>query len=934
MSKNSQSHDIDSLRNEIQQFPWNIRYHDEYISSLRALQPKPVELLQEARHEKFRYCSLTAKEISEWLEDIHAVSNFNKRHSLKLEFYRTIVREYEVSFLWAQYLEYVLESESILGKGNDDRKFKELIKEALNSIVYDYKESHKVWNVVLRYFTKRFEEGKESFETLLKLYLKRLTYPQYCLDECFSQLSQFISKYDSDNYEEHMIVANKMYSATIKLSRYYDHFEVLLIKDHDNVSLWTEYLVNVNHYSADEIKKITCIFNRALFNSSSEIEKKKEWVSFWLTYVYLLYERRGIESDFLEATLLKFTRFYPNSAVSFAEYIRNCPLYENGYQLFLEMRNMLKKMDLSLSNNYDDWKVLALAMISFEFFIVNTLEEIDFVSTLYEDLLQFFEFAIGNNDIFHAVEKMVITVFVELSDLEQAAELINRMLDTFSDKYDVWLYAYEFKTKKDFNKESIRYLFKSALAYHLSLDWPERLIQEWISFEQIFGSLKTYKEAMLEANKIMSHVNIERSKTQAIDAINKGGAPQKRKVSSEETQAETKRNREEFSIKVSNLPASISEEKLRMFFGDCGSPNEIKIFNEQDGTAAIIEWSNEQQVLSSLTKDKKKIDDNAVSVERSQGNTLWVSNFPPSMEHKELEEFFSQVGTVISARFPSLRYNQNRRFCYIEYGSPEVAAAALMKFKGKELLDKLTGKKYTLLVDISKNVLKSSNKQSQPETRQIFVQNLNFHTVTIEVLKKLFEQFGDIEEVTLPLSDQMKDQKKVNNGYGFVMFKSEIAAKNALQLSDSTFEKRRISVSPSFGRKATLSHHSLGARRSGQSPSFAEKEFEEMRTISVHNIPDTVNQEQLRAFLFLKVGSVNNIVLFPEFRLALVEFEKIADAGRASLILQSSQYEGQILKAGSKSDVDDHLKNTSSSTKRQKRMVAETSTSTSLHRKG
>lgn len=922
MSKKSQNYDIDSLRNRIESFPWNIRLYDEYISRLRALQPKPVELLQETRHLKFRYYSITAKEISEWLEDIHAVSDFNQRHRLKLEFYKTVLREYEVSFLWAQYLEYVLESEHELVEGNDDRNFKELIKEALNSIVYDYKESHKVWNVVLRYFTKRFEEGKESFETLLKLYLKRLTYPQYCLDEFFSQLSQFISKYDSDNYEEHMIVANKVYSETTKLSRYYDYFEVLLIKDYHNVSLWIEYLENANQYSGDGIKKITCIFNRALFISSTREEEKNEWICFWLTYVYLLYARKDIDSDFLRSTLLKFTRFFPNSAVSFAEYIHNCPVYQDGYQVFLEMRDRMEKINLSLSNSYDDWKVLALATISFEFFIVTTLKNIDFVSTLYNDLLQFVEFALRHNDIFHAVEKMAITVFVELSDVEQAEELVNRMLEAFSDKFDVWLYAYEFKLKNDFNQERIRDLFKTSLTYHLSLDWPERLIQEWLSFEQIFGSLETYKEAMLEANKIMNQINIERSKAQAMKAIDQGNTPQKHKLNNEEVRTETKRNREEFSIKVSNLPKSVNEHKLRIFFRDCGPPNEIKIFHEQDSTAAIIEWSDEQQVLSSLTKDKKIIDDNAISIARSQGNTLWVSNFPPSMEHKELEEFFSQVGTVVSARFPSLRYNQNRRFCYIEYASAELAAAALINFKGKDIVDKLTGKKYTLLVDISKNVSKGANKQSQPETRQIFVQNLNFHAVTTEMLKKLFEQFGDIEEVTVPLSDQMKGQNKVNNGYGFVMFKSEVAAANALQLNDTTFEKRKITVSPSLGRKSNPSYHSSVAYGSGQSPSVAEKDFDEMRTISVHNIPDTVNQQQLRAFLFLKVGPVNNTVIFPESQSALVEFEKIADAGRASLILQSSQYEGQILRAGLKSDLDAHFSPSSSATKRHKRMVA------------
>ena len=74
---------------------------------------------------------------------------------------------------------------------------------------------------------------------------------------------------------------------------------------------------------------------------------------------------------------------------------------------------------------------------------------------------------------------------------------------------------------------------------------------------------------------------------------------------------ETTRNREEYSVKISNLPQNISEEKLKKFFDDCGTPKEIKLFQE-DGKApeAIIEWTDSKEVFASLTKNIKLIDGN------------------------------------------------------------------------------------------------------------------------------------------------------------------------------------------------------------------------------------------------------------------------------------------------------------------------------------
>lgn len=64
---------------------------------------------------------------------------------------------------------------------------------------------------------------------------------------------------------------------------------------------------------------------------------------------------------------------------------------------------------------------------------------------------------------------------------------------------------------------------------------------------------------------------------------------------------------------------------------------------------------------------------------------------------------------------------------------------------------------------------------------KLFVKNINFQTTTDE-LKQLFEIFGEVERVDIPLDKRIKLPK----GYAFVKFKESDAAENALSKLDNT----------------------------------------------------------------------------------------------------------------------------------------------------
>ena len=156
---------------------------------------------------------------------------------------------------------------------------------------------------------------------------------------------------------------------------------------------------------------------------------------------------------------------------------------------------------------------------------------------------------------------------------------------------------------------------------------------------------------------------------------------------------------------------------------------------------------------------------------------------------------------MVSIRFPSLKLNQSRRFCYVEYASPELAHLAILNYQGKEFEDEISNKRYRLVVDMSKPNSKKTKTDTAITEREIYIQNLNFKTTTESDLESLFQTIGTIDSVKVPLNEKMKNQGNINNGYAFVVFKSEVAAKNALQLNGTTLHDRKILVSQSQAKK-------------------------------------------------------------------------------------------------------------------------------------
>ena len=84
----------------------------------------------------------------------------------------------------------------------------------------------------IRFFKQKYINSKdiEDLQGLIKLHLKRLSYPHRQLDESFSEFSSLISEFDNENYDERMTMATKIYSKTKSKIPYYETYEIALKK--------------------------------------------------------------------------------------------------------------------------------------------------------------------------------------------------------------------------------------------------------------------------------------------------------------------------------------------------------------------------------------------------------------------------------------------------------------------------------------------------------------------------------------------------------------------------------------------------------------------------------------------------------------------------------------------------------------------------------
>lgn len=222
--------------------------------------------------------------------------------------------------------------------------------------------------------------------------------------------------------------------------------------------------------------------------------------------------------------------------------------------------------------------------------------------------------------------------------------------------------------------------------------------------------------------------------------------------------ATLKRDRERTTVLVSHLPQVATQDDVRKLFKDCGDIREIVIKKLPNELVATVEFMERESIPAALTRDKKRIHGNEVSVNVGWQSTLYVTNFREGMDDSEMRSLFEKYGTILDVRWPSKRIKTTRRFCYVQFTTSAAARDALY-LDGFEVEP---GLKLSVLVS------DPTRKKERTDTgaRELRVTGV-VKTVTKADLEKLFVPYG-------PLKDIRMVPALGNNQTAFVEYESEV----------------------------------------------------------------------------------------------------------------------------------------------------------------
>ena len=379
-------------------------------------------------------------------------------------------------------------------------------------------------------------------------------------------------------------------------------------------------------------------------------------------------------------------------------------------------------------------------------------------------------------------------------------------------------------------------------------------------------------------------------------------------VPSEDQSTVPKRDREHTSIIVKKLPADVSQTQLRKFFTDAGVVRNLVLKGEQDSITAVVEFETSEEADYALSKEAKGFQGHNISIERGESTTLYVTNYPAHADEAYLRKHFSPFGDIISFRFPSLKFDTHRRFCYVQFANAAQAIAATQ-------LDGTEVEGLKLSVKVSNPHAKKKRDGATAEGREVYVWHLNFKIKKQEI-QETFAQFGHIDRINFPT---LKNGN--NKGFCFVVYDTKKSADAAVaQMDKKDFWGLELHVEIANDRnetkpkiRSTLENATspipphdaiLGSAEAALAVAptapIRAAPFNE-RSLAILNLPDTVPDVRIKPLV--EPYGFKKITLEPQHGGAVIEFTTVEGAGKAEITLQGLDFEGRRLRIGTVKDL-------------------------------
>lgn len=418
------------------------------------------------------------------------------------------------------------------------------------------------------------------------------------------------------------------------------------------------------------------------------------------------------------------------------------------------------------------------------------------------------------------IEKIFVKFLTQARRMEEARSLWRSLIPVQGHSYDFWAQYYEWEifvwgaertvfNLREETPETCPRLASEVLREAMkqkNLDWPEKIHQLYAHHFQTHELPEEIQKAQVELRRSQKFLKLRREReaeAAAADAqaaaqaapapVEESTFPGKRKREDEpvvngdsaakrnkteeiapddvrtepsaSASAQIKRDREHNTITVRNLPTDVTEKTLGQFFADCGTILSVTIVVNEEKTSATatIEFETHEDVLTARTRDGKMINEREIQIKSGTLSTLYVTNYPPSFAEDEIRDLFSSYGTIVSIRFPSLKYNQRRRFCYVQFLTAQEAQAAT------ELNDKVIDAQHRLVALVSNPDAKKERRGATAEGREVHIGNIE-HGATEDDIRTFFAQSGKIESIRM-----MRSANGKFTGTAFAVFSTAVS---------------------------------------------------------------------------------------------------------------------------------------------------------------
>ncbi|KAF2114385.1 hypothetical protein BDV96DRAFT_494415 [Lophiotrema nucula] len=831
----------------------------------------------------------------------------------------------------------------------------DVLQRGADSVKNNVSDSSLVWDRYLQVLQEDLEQhyNFDKVMRVLNIFDRRLEQPHASWDNTFSAYSQFISRYHANEYDK---IMQGTLARTTKVKQMYgarEEQEFNLLKAVQQNDKEAEYSYTTRYLKWE--KKTMGPFSFPLVNALYERATLRFPVNpeIWEDHIEFLIWQSNRDVPLL-SVLERATRHCPWSGALWSHRILTMEAENKSFNEIERVKHSASETGLLEHSDLEELIKVQIAWCGYlrrkAFDDAGAMEDdADIAEVGIRSALELVnETGIKKyaekwtGDPKYRLERIHIKFWTQRADLKEARRIWNDLVPHQQDSYDFW-YRYYIWEMVVWSNNAVR--DRSNAGQHLktptlatlvleqgikrltTLDFPEPLVEMYVNHCEQHESVLKVRSAIIErrrAERIISHrrqAEYEQAQQAEPVAAQEASSSGKRKLDavteedrvakknkqtddvpapvrgvseapSETHSVQLKRDRENSSIIVRNLPKDTTQMRVRQFFSDAGEVRSVTL--KQDGvsdltTTATVEFSSPEEAEYSRVKEAKSFDGVDIQITRAGNTTLYVTNYPPQADDAYIRNLFSPFGKILELRFPSLKFDTHRRFCYVQFSNPDEARAAT-KLDNTEVDGGLK-----LIAKISDPNAKQKRQGATAEGREVYLWRLAF-TIKRKELQEIFSKFGKIQHIKLPTIPNGR-----NKGFGYITYERKedaeaaVAEMNGKDLWGLDVHAEIASDRPTVKQpkiKSTLEStaspeawdHTPGADQhtEGEAKSAAPAPVRE-RSLALLDLPDTVNDARVSELL--KPFGYKKITLMPQHGGAIIELDTVEAVGKASLAL-------------------------------------------------